>query len=126
MCLQGSLPSPADWVNIHDRVRPVSALAISATKGNNLPKLLEAIEKALLALSVRVECVLPYSAGELLAEMHKVGTIVEESYVDVGTRVVAFVPRSLAMRLKKMAFVQPEKKDVSQQGAKGATANSKS
>lgn len=60
---QGSLPQPSAWVDIHDSVRPASAMAISATNGNNLPKLLEAIEKTLLALSVRVECVLPYAAG---------------------------------------------------------------
>ena len=58
--------------------------------------------QALLSLSVRVSCVLPYANGELLAEMHKVGTIVEEEYVDTGCRVVAYVPRPLASRLGKL------------------------
>ena len=58
--------------------------------------------QALLSLSVRVSCVLPYANGELLAEMHKAGTIVEEEYVDTGCRVVAYVPRPLASRLGKL------------------------
>jgi hypothetical protein len=35
-------------------VVPTYAVAISATAGNNLPKLLGAIERSLLALSVKV------------------------------------------------------------------------
>jgi len=41
----GVLPDPAEWVSIHEEVTPIYALAISATKGNNTPKLLAAIEK---------------------------------------------------------------------------------
>ncbi|EOD18700.1 hypothetical protein EMIHUDRAFT_470200 [Emiliania huxleyi CCMP1516] len=93
------LPAPTEWVSLHDTVSPTYAVAISATQGKNLPKLLSA---ALLSLSVRVSCVLPYANGELLAEMHKVGTIVEEEYVDTGCRVVAYVPRPLASRLGKL------------------------
>jgi len=122
------LPAPTEWVSLHDTVSPTYAVAISATQGKNLPKLLSAVEKAppsrsrargscpaltrtppspspiqaLLSLSVRVSCVLPYANGELLAEMHKVGTIVEEEYVDTGCRVVAYVPRPLASRLGKL------------------------
>jgi hypothetical protein len=43
--------------------------------------------------------------------MHKAGTILEESYVDDGTRLVAYVPRPLAVRLQKAALrgaEQPE------------------
>ena len=44
---------------------------------------------------------LPYAEAALLAEVHKTGTIVTEEYVDDGTRVVAFAPRSLRGRLRK-------------------------
>ena len=62
---------------------------------------LSAVEAALLALSTRVECVLPYAEAALLAEVHKTGTIETEEYVDDGTRLVAYVPDSLRNRLSR-------------------------
>ena len=61
-------------------------------------------QRALLRLAVRVECRVPYAAGELLAEVHKTGTVVEEEYEPAGTRVVAFVPPSLRNRLKRYSL----------------------
>ena len=40
------LPAPTEWVSLHDTVSPTYAVAISATQGKNLPKLLSAVEKA--------------------------------------------------------------------------------
>lgn len=90
-----------DWATLHPSVTPDHIVATSAQDGRGLDRLRNAVEATLLALSSRVQCVLPYAESALLAEVHKAGTIVEEEYVESGTRLVAFVPPSLRNRLGK-------------------------
>jgi len=40
-----------------------------------------------------VECVIPYTSGDLLAEVHKVGTIIAEDYQEDGTHVTGAATR---------------------------------
>jgi len=72
-----------------------------AKDGRGLDKMKAAVESLLLALSSKVECVLPYSEAALLAAVHKTGTIISEEYADDGTALVAFVPASLRNRMGK-------------------------
>lgn len=53
-----------------------------------------------------VECRIPYSAGDLLADIRKSGTVVEESYGPSGTQLVAFVPPSLSNKLQLAGFAR--------------------
>ena len=76
---------------------------LEAKKSLNIDTLLETVEQALLQLTVVVECVIPYSAGDLLSEVHKVGTIIDEDYREEGTHVTAYVPPSLRNKLEKFA-----------------------
>lgn len=71
----------------------------SAASGEGVDGLLEAVGSALEQQMVELEVLLPYGAGELVDEMHRVGIIKAESYGEVGTTLEAFVPRSLAGRL---------------------------
>jgi len=87
------------WDDLHPAVAPQTIVATSSRDGRGIDKLLRAVEEILLALSTRVECVLPYADAALLAEVHKSGTIETEEYVSDGTRLVAFVPVSLRNRL---------------------------
>ena len=41
------------------------------------------------------------SAGDILAEIHKVGTVLEEEFLADGTRVRAYVPPSLRNKLQQ-------------------------
>jgi GTPase len=50
---------------------------------------------------VEVEVLLPYSAGEVLDSIHKLGTVSGVEYTEAGTRVTALVPQSLAGRLQE-------------------------
>ncbi|EKX34019.1 hypothetical protein GUITHDRAFT_147529 [Guillardia theta CCMP2712] len=95
---QEKIESPA-WLRIHERVIPECTVATSAKSGDGLAELLDIVEEALLQLSVMIECLLPYSASDLLAEIHKVGTIIQEDFQESGTRVVAYVPPSLRNKL---------------------------
>ena len=90
-----------DWAGLDDNVTPCQVVATSARDGRGLDKLLAAIEAALLRMAIEVDCVLPYSEAALLAEVHKMGTITVEEYVEQGTHVVAHVPLSLRNRLEK-------------------------
>uniref|UniRef100_A0A7S4H8F6 Hflx-type G domain-containing protein n=1 Tax=Guillardia theta TaxID=55529 RepID=A0A7S4H8F6_GUITH len=99
-CDKEKIESPA-WLRIHERVIPECTVATSAKSGDGLAELLDIVEEALLQLSVMIECLLPYSASDLLAEIHKVGTIIQEDFQESGTRVVAYVPPSLRNKLEK-------------------------
>lgn len=88
-----------DWLRVHDRVIPECSVAISAKQSLNVDILLDTVEQALLQMTVVVECVIPYSNGDLLAEVHKAGTIIGEDYLEHGTHVTAYVPPSLRNKL---------------------------
>ena len=89
------------WATLHEGITPCNVVATSARDGRGIPKLLGAVESALLAMAIEVDCVLPYAEAALLAEVHKTGTISVEEYVEAGTHLVAHVPASLRNRLEK-------------------------
>jgi len=95
------LAAATDWLSLHSEVRPVRIVVTSAINGRGLDKLKVAIQDALLAIAIEIDCVLPYSAAALLAEVHKTGTISVEEYAAAGTRLVAHVPPSLCNRIER-------------------------
>mmetsp|Transcript_38032 Transcript_38032/g.61336 ORF Transcript_38032/g.61336 Transcript_38032/m.61336 type:complete len:472 (+) Transcript_38032:2-1417(+) len=92
-----------EWLRVHHRVIPECVVATSAKKNLNMDVLMETVEQALLQMTVVVECVIPYTSGDLLAEVHKVGTIIAEDYQEDGTHVTAYVPPSLRSKLNEFA-----------------------
>jgi 50S ribosomal subunit-associated GTPase HflX len=67
---------------------------------------METIEQLLVDMAVQVECRIPYSDGDVLAEIRKVGTVTEETYGPAGTQITAFVPPSLRSRLEHAGFAR--------------------
>ena len=92
--------SPEALLTANEAVSPVCAIPTSARTGAGVDELLEMIELALLQTTVLVECTLPYSAGEFLGKIHKVGTVLEEEYVESGTKIIAYLPPSLRNKLQ--------------------------
>ena len=92
-----------DWAAISDPVKLFSVIPASARDGRGLDRLLATIEKALIAQSVRIDCLLPFSEGALVTEVHSKGTILSESFTESGTRLGAYVPLSLRNRIEKVA-----------------------
>jgi len=92
------------WAELSEEVVPVKIVATSAKDGRGINALLKAIEDALRAQSVQVDFLLPWDKGNLLAEVHKAGSILSEEFTDKGTRVKAFVPYSLRNRLENVAL----------------------
>jgi len=87
-------------IKADERVTPMCSICTSARSGSGVEDLLEMVELALLQTSVLVECTVPYSAGDFLAKIHKVGTVLEEDYASAGTRIVAYLPPSLRNKLQ--------------------------
>lgn len=89
-----------DWIALYPGAAP-ALVAISAKDGRGMAKLLTALEDALLALQVPIDCVLPYSEAALVAEVKRSGTVEREEYTAAGTAIAARVPVSVRNRIEK-------------------------
>lgn len=84
----------ADWAEGYDAVVP-----ISARDGSGVPELLAEIERVLIDQMIEVQALIPYSRGDMLAQVHELGVIDAETSTATGTRVQAHVPPRLAAYL---------------------------
>ena len=78
-------------------IRRKGAVAVSALTGRNIDKLVEAIQERELAGGEVVQLVVPHSDPRLLAQLHEVGVVYEQSVHDDATYVTAWVPRRAAV-----------------------------
>eukprot|EP00879_Flechtneria_rotunda_P024615 GHRR01026113.1.p1 GENE.GHRR01026113.1~~GHRR01026113.1.p1 ORF type:complete len:432 (+),score=149.28 GHRR01026113.1:241-1536(+) len=76
-------------------------VAMSGVTGEGLQELLTTIAGKLAESMVEMEVLLPYSAGALLDDVHKMGKVLEETYTEAGTRVRAQAPRCLVGKLQQ-------------------------
>ncbi len=79
--------------------RDPHSMAISARDGIGLDMLLARVEHKLSENLVAVEALIPYAAGDLLAAVHRHGTIEREEHTAEGTLIHARVPAWLAAAL---------------------------
>jgi GTP-binding protein HflX len=77
------------------------SVAISAVTGEGLPELFSEIESRLKAWRMRVKLVLPNHLSALLAELHRVGRVLDVSYRDDEIALTAHVPPQLQGKIKK-------------------------
>jgi len=104
----------ADLVQDRERLgelmaRQEHALAISARTGEGLDDLLRLIVERLEQELVPVEVTLPWSAQDLLPEVHQRGRVLAEQFEETGIALTARVPVDVAQRLKRAAgVVEPE------------------
>ncbi len=75
------------------------SVAISARTGANLDQLVPALEHALTSWRLRARYRLPVREAALLAEVHRVGHVLEVHYEDDFTTLIAHVPPQLEPRL---------------------------
>lgn len=81
------------------RTREPHTVVVSAWTGAGLEALLVAIEADLPVPQERVDVVVPFSRGDLVARVHEEGHEVEVDYLDVGAHVRAVVGSQLAAEL---------------------------
>jgi GTP-binding protein HflX len=76
---------------------------ISARTGEGLAALLAAIDAVLQAGRERVHVCLPAHRGDVVARLHRAGTVLQEEYHDGQVEVTALVPPKLAGQIRKLA-----------------------
>jgi len=79
------------------------SVAVSATTGDGVTDLLNAIGDRLRSLERIVEFVVPYERGDVLAALHREGEVLVEVHADGGTRVRARVPEAAVGRFSEFA-----------------------
>jgi GTP-binding protein HflX len=79
------------------------SVAISARTGENVGKLVQALQDALSAWRLRSRFQIPASESALIAEIHRVGHVLELKYEGNDAILVAHVPPELAHKLERFA-----------------------
>jgi GTPase len=79
------------------------SVAISARTGEGVNKLVQALQDALSAWRLRSRFRIPASESALIAEIHRVGHVLELRYEGEGALIVAHVPPELAQKLDRYA-----------------------
>lgn len=77
-----------------------NAVPISALNGEGLDRLLEVVDAALRERMARIDTLIPYSRGDLVAMLHEYGTVEMETHTEHGTHVVGRLPLELVGRLE--------------------------
>jgi GTPase len=77
------------------RERFPDAAFCSADSGEGIEDLLGRLTEELSRLRVEVTLEIPFARGDLVARVHERGEVVEESYDETGTRLVARMPQEL-------------------------------
>ena len=79
------------------------SVAISARTGEGVNNLVQALQDALSAWRLRSRFRIPASESALIAEIHRVGHVLELRYEGEGALIVAHVPPELAQKLDRYA-----------------------
>jgi GTPase len=77
------------------RARFPDAAFCSAGSGESMEELLERLSEELARLRVEVILEIPFSRGDLVAQVHEQGEVLEETYDEEGTRLVARMPQEM-------------------------------
>jgi GTP-binding protein HflX len=79
------------------------SVAISARTGESVNKLVQALQEALSAWRLRSRFKIPASESALIAEIHRVGHVLELNYEENDALIIAHVPPELSQKLAKFA-----------------------
>jgi len=77
------------------------SVAISARTGENVNKLVQALQDTLRAWRLRSHFKIPASESALIAEIHRVGHVLELKYEGNDAIIVAHIPPELAQKLER-------------------------
>src|SRR3954447_17689460 len=91
-----------ELIDVYLRRFPGS-VAISARTGEDVNKLVLALQDSLSAWRLRSHFKIPASESALIAEIHRVGHVLELKYEDDGALIVAHVPPELAQKLERFS-----------------------
>jgi GTPase len=78
-------------------------VAISARTGEGVDKLVQALQESLSSWRLRSRFRIPTNESALIAEIHRVGHVLELKYEDNDALIIAHVPPELAQKLERYA-----------------------
>ena len=73
---------------------------ISARTGNGVDDLLESIVEGVRASTVELDLMIPYERGDVLADLHASGDVLDQHHNDEGTEVTVRIPHESASRFR--------------------------
>ena len=76
-------------------------VAVSATENTGLDRLREAIETALASALYKVTLKLPYERGELVSQLHELGSVQSQKHVEDGILLTVQLPHAIYERYKE-------------------------
>ncbi|MFM7143323.1 MAG: GTPase HflX [Alphaproteobacteria bacterium] len=97
---QDRLPA-AEARQVENAAAREGAIVVSARSGRGVPALLAAIDEGLVERTEKVRFRVPFARGDLLAQLHREGVVVEEKTDSRGTVVQAMVTPKLRGRIEK-------------------------
>jgi GTPase len=98
----GASPARTELVENYLKRFPGS-VAISARTGEGVEKLVHALQDALSSWRLRSQFRIPANESSLIAEIHRVGHVLELKYEGEEALIVAHVPPNLAQKLERFA-----------------------
>ena len=96
------LLSEEDALDTSLRARREGALVIAAAEGTGLEDLKERLDREIAAHLTLEEFRIPYERGDLLARLHREGSVLESEADETGTRVAALVSPKLAGQIRNL------------------------
>jgi len=81
------------------------AVFVSARTGEGIEELLDRISSLIPRPDIRVDLLVPYDRGDIVAALHEHGTILSTEYEEAGTRLVALVTAELAATVRDFRAV---------------------
>ncbi len=76
------------------------SIIMSAVTSQGLEELYSALSRVINSLFVFVSVIIPYENGSLLTVCHDKGSVVREEFLDHGTYLEAYLPKSIASVLQ--------------------------
>ncbi len=93
---------PSPHLELHMGDMFPNRVAISALKGEGVPRLLKRVEEMLETQMVQIAVLIPYERGELVDLFHRRGLIHKEEHTARGTHIAGLIPRRLAGRFHEV------------------------
>ncbi|KAK9834031.1 hypothetical protein WJX81_004759 [Elliptochloris bilobata] len=87
-------------------------VCISAATGEGMDGMLTLLDRYIATLLLPVRCMLPFSQGDLLAELRSSGVVTQLAWTEHGTLVEARVPPTLQGRVAQYAVEEEEFRDI--------------
>ena len=83
------------------RGRFPEAAFLSAHEGTGIDELLHRLEAELSKLGVEVTLDIPFDRGDVVSQVHERGEVIEETYGEAGTHLVARLPRDVVEEISR-------------------------